>query len=506
MHARTASLVGAAAFALGAAVHAMPPDRGAPARPDGVQAWADDRIMVKLRPGASVSLAVGGAPAATGSDGRPDAGLEAALAAAGARAVTRASTVAPADAARARAIGLDRWIEVSLPACDTAAAAARVAASSPSVEVAEVVAIGGIAATAPRPDDPMFPQQWALENVGQPVQGVTGTPGADIGALSAWHVTAGSAGTVIAVLDSGLDMHVDFAARVLPGYNVPAGNADVSDQCSDHGTHVCGIAAATGGNGTGVAGVSWRASILPVVVLSGCSGFSSWLADGLVWATDRGADVMNLSLQYSTGTQYLRDAVAYAIGGGAVVVAASGNTGTSGVAWPARWPEVVAVGSVDSMGSPSGSTAVGPEVDVAAPGVGIYSCEGTASYGFKNGTSMAAPFVSGTVALMKDVAPRLSPAQLAAVLAQSCTDVSNAGFDERTGWGRIDAGRAVRLARTTAGIGDLDGDGAIGGADLIELLGSWGMTGIDCRADLDDDGVVGGGDLPLLLGNWGAAD
>jgi subtilisin family serine protease len=214
-----------------------------------------------------------------------------------------------------------------------------------------VVGIGGIAADAPAPSDPGYPLQWALENVGQSVNGVAGSSGSDVAARAAWHVTTGRATTVIAVLDSGLDAHVDYADRLLPGRNIPAGNADTSDQCASHGTHCAGIAAARGNDGVGIAGLDWNARILPVTVLSGCSGFTSWLADGVIWAADNGADVMNLSLQYSVENQYLRDAIAYAMQGGSVIVAAAGNTGTAGVAVPARWPEVIAVASLNSIDS-----------------------------------------------------------------------------------------------------------------------------------------------------------
>jgi subtilisin family serine protease len=374
------------------------------------------------------------------------------------------------------------------------------------VEVAEVVGIGGIAADAPAPNDPGYPLQWGLENNGQTINGVAGIPGADVRARAAWHLTTGSPDTVVAVLDSGVGTHADFAARMLPGWNVPAGNTDVSDQCSSHGTHCAGIALGAGNDGAGTAGMDWNAKLLPVTVLSGCTGFTVWLADGLIWASDHGAHVMSLSLQYSVETQYLRDAVAYAIGRGALVVAASGNTGTAGVAVPARWPEVIAVGSLDAFDSPAGSTAVGPQVDVAAQGVGIYSSVGTTQSDFKSGTSMATPFVTGTLALMRAAAPRLTPAQLEEQLRLSCVDVSNAGFDDRTGWGRIDAGAAVRRARQLGGLGDIDRDGAVGGFDLGLLLGAWGSGGYDCFADLDDDGTVGGLDLGLLLGNWGSGD
>ena len=142
---------------------------------------------------------------------------------------------------------------------------------------------------------------------------------------------------------------------------------------------------------------------------------------------------------------------------------------------------------------------------MAAPGVSILSCVGTESVEFKSGTSMAAPFATGTLSLMRAVAPNASPTQLIELLVQSCTDVSNAGFDARTGWGRIDSGVAVRLARSAAGIGDLNRDGVTNGADIGKLLGDWGTSGYDCVSDLDDDGTVGGGDLGVLLGHWGSA-
>jgi subtilisin family serine protease len=142
---------------------------------------------------------------------------------------------------------------------------------------------------------------------------------------------------------------------------------------------------------------------------------------------------------------------------------------------------------------------------MAAPGVSILSCVGTESVEFKSGTSMAAPFATGTLSLMRAVAPNASASQLIELLVQSCTDVSNAGFDERTGWGRIDSGVAVRLARAAAGVGDLNKDGVINGIDLGELLGRWGTSGYDCEADFDDDGIVGGGDLGRLLSRWGSA-
>ena len=473
---------------------------------DRTGGWSSDHVMVKLVAGARISIDVNHVVTVTQPNGLRDAALTKVLTQIGATSATRASTVGFSDAARATALGLDRWQTISVPVgTATPALIARLQAARGTIEIAELDVIGGIASDAPAPNDPYYTQCWGLENTGQIVNGLSGLPGADVHARAAWHVSTGSASTVIAVMDSGITEHVDFAPRMIAGWNVPAGTTDIADQCSDHGTHVAGIAAASGNNGVAIAGLDWQARIMPVVVLSGCTGYSSWLADGLVWATDHGADIINMSLQYSVGTQYLRDAVTYSIGGGALLVASSGNTGLGGVAWPARWPEVLAVGSLDALDSPAGSTAIGPEVDMAAPGVSILSCVGTESVELKSGTSMAAPFATGTLSLMHAVAPNASPTQLIELLVQSCTDVSNAGFDERTGWGRIDSGVAVRLARTAAGVGDLNKDGVINGIDLGELLGRWGTSGYDCGADLDDDGIVGGGDLGRLLSRWGSA-
>jgi subtilisin family serine protease len=293
---------------------------------------------------------------------------------------------------------------------------------------------------------------------------------------------------------------------MVPGWNVPAGNADTGDQCSQHGTHVAGIVAARGNDGQGTAGVAWNVRVMPVTVLSGCSGTTAALAAGIVWAVDHGATVLNASLQYSVENQVLRDAIAYAMSQGAVLVAAAGNTGANGLAVPARWPEVVAVASIDSMGTPASNSAIGPQLDVAAPGVSILSTIEPGAYGLKTGTSMAAPFVSGTIALMRASAPSIAPRDLAPVVNATAVDISVPGFDVRTGFGRLDAAAAVREARRRAGLGDLNGDLAVDGDDLGRLLSAWGPCSVACTADLTDDGAVDGDDLGRLLSNWGPAN
>jgi subtilisin family serine protease len=473
--------------------------------PDRVGGWASDRLLVKLTPGARLQRTADGSWSVLGPDGHRHMDAERALVAAGARQATSAGTVVPADRERAHALGLDRWIEVSLPAGSDAPriAAEWMQLESAPWQAAEPVGIGGIAADAPLPNDPLFGEQYALRNTGQVIGGVAGESGADIRALAAWHLSVGSPDTIVAVLDSGVDAHASFADRMVPGWNVPAGNSNTGNLCLDHGTHVAGTIGAAGNDAQGVAGVAWRARIMPVTVLQGCSGTTAWLADGILWATDRGASVLNASLQYSVESQFLRDAIAYAMADGAVVVAAAGNTGTTGLAVPARWPETVAVASIDWLDVPSGSSAVGAGLDVAAPGVGILSTAGLTGHSTKSGTSMAAPFVSGTIALMHAVAPSIAPRDLVPFLLQSCHDIHAAGFDDRTGHGRIDAGAAVRLVRSLRGTADLSGDGTVDGIDLGVVLSGWGACGVACAADLNDDGVVNGIDLGLVLGNWG---
>lgn len=464
--------------------------------------------MVKLAPGAAVTKDGTGQMTARRPDGTIDIPLTITLRAATPTAAIHPWAILPRDGARAAQLGIDRWVAIDVPpGTDTPALAARLMlASTGSVQWAEIDAVGCVAADAPAPDDPDFPLQWGMENTGQEVNGSTGTSGSDIRARAAWHLSLADHRTIIAVLDSGVHPHVDLGDRILPGWNIPNDSPITDDGCNNHGTHVAGILAAAGDNGTAVAGVAWNARILPVVVVDPCTGLSSWLADGLYYAVDRGATIVNASLQYNVGTQYLRDAVLYTVGADVPVVAAAGNNGFAGVSWPAKWPEVIAVGSLRSDDSPAPTTGQGPEVDVAAPGVDVLSLVGTTGTGFNSGTSMACPHVTGTVALMRSIAPAVGIPQVRAALIGTCVDVQDPGFDDTSGHGRIDAGAAVRALRAIAGPADLNRDGVVNGADLGLLLSAWGGCGVPCPADLNDDGDVNGADLGLLLSAWGSID
>jgi subtilisin family serine protease len=245
-------------------------------------------------------------------------------------------------------------------------------------------------------------------------------------------------------------------------------------------------------------------------VLVGCSGPESYLAEGLVWATDNGADVINMSLQYFGGSALLHDAVLYAWQSGVPMIAASGNGNDPSLAFPARWDETIAVGAINNVGarwstSPNNGSNYGPELDLMAPGVSIWSLDGVDEYKFLSGTSMAAPHVSGTVCLLESVNPGMTPEELRDRLVETAIDIGTPGFDEETGWGRLNVTAAVTGPPPV--FGDLDGDGEVGIADLLLLLAAWGdcpgPCPPSCPADLDADCQVGIGDLLALLAAWG---
>jgi subtilisin family serine protease len=283
---------------------------------------------------------------------------------------------------------------------------------------------------------------------------------------AAWDATTGRESIVIAVLDTGIDLdHSDLAGQVWmnPG-EVPENGLDDDengqvddiygwrfgqDQDDDiaddhgHGTHVSGIIAARGNNQTGIAGMAWGCRIMVVKVLDyKGDGYYSDVANGLVYATDNGARIANLSLGGDEPSQVIKDAVDYARAHGTLVVAAAGNT-RSEVLYPAAYEGALAIAASDQNDRRAPYSNHGPEVDLAAPGSSIYStCVGN-SYCYKSGTSMAAPHVSGLAALIWSVYPDHTAAQVTERLQETAQDIESPGWDEYTGWGRIDAQNAL---------------------------------------------------------------
>ncbi len=274
-----------------------------------------------------------------------------------------------------------------------------------------------------------------------------------MGAPAAWDQAGfGSSSVVVSVIDTGIRRtHQDFTAgRILAGYDYHNGDSNPADDC-DHGTHVSGTVAATTNNALGVAGMS-QATILPYKVLSApdflgrCSGSAANIASAIRAAADNGAKVISMSIG-GPGSTVEADAVRYAYGKGAILVAAAGNGGSNnGVDYPGAYPEVIAVAAVESNKARASYSDGGPQVDIAAPGSNVLSTlgSGDAAYGNMSGTSMATPHVSGALALALSCAPSgTSRSTLVNALYSTAEDLGTAGRDDIFGHGLARVDRLV---------------------------------------------------------------
>jgi thermitase len=307
-------------------------------------------------------------------------------------------------------------------------------AAHPAVEYAEPNYIRTLMRTT---NDPIASQQWALRQ---------------IQAFEAWDITTGGE-IVIALLDTGVSSsHPDLKGKVLPGYDFANRDSDASDD-EGHGTYTAGVAAAHANNGEGIAGVCWNCKILPVKVLNRRGqGADANIAAGIRWAVDQGARIISMSLGGPEDSQVLRDAVTYARERNALLIAASGNGQADGNRpnYPAAYPGVLAVSATTPSDQVTGFSTTGDFVDIAAPGVGVWSTIWTPSqgdtYGPSNGTSAACPYVAGAAALILTLRPDLSADQIADILLASTDDILTPGKDDQSGYGRLNLLRAVQMA------------------------------------------------------------
>jgi serine protease len=338
------------------------------------------------------------------------------------------------------------------------------------------------------PSDPLYTLQWHYPLVHLP---------------EAWEIETGSPSVVVAVVDTGVRLdHPDLVTKLVPGYDFISDSARARDgngidpdpndpgdlgggigASSFHGTHVAGTIAAATNNGVGVAGIAWGSKVMPVRVLGQRGGTLYDVMQGVRYAAalpnDSGtvpakpADIINLSLTgggFSQSEQDLFDAVHDA---GVIVVAAAGNSASSAPEFPASYANVFSVAAVDLNRNPAPYSNFGPKIDLAAPG-GDTSVDRNAdswadgvlstvaddsgssvqfSYAFYQGTSMAAPHVSGIFALMRSVNAAITPDQIQSLLTAGdlTEDLLAPGRDDRTGWGLIDAHAAVIAAGAPAG-------------------------------------------------------
>lgn len=322
------------------------------------------------------------------------------------------------------------------------------------------------------PNDPSFPNQWGLAKINCP---------------AAWDRTTGSASVVVGVIDTGIDLnHPELAALLVAGYDMvdlgpaptpPPGfhfegdfmgrDNDPQDEVG-HGTHVAGTIACASNNAVGVAGVTWSCHLMPVRVLARIVnnanpndvrgiGSSADIAAGIRYAVDHGARVLSMSLGGTVDTQVERDAVAYAVAQGAVVVAAMGNGflpppngNNNQTSFPAAYPDVVAVGAIDQADQRAAFSQTGPHIDVVAPGVGVLSTVWDDGYATMSGTSMATPHVSGVAALIMSCNSALTGAQVADIIRQTARPLRDNPGDpvpnDNYGFGCVDAKAAIDRA------------------------------------------------------------
>jgi serine protease len=265
-------------------------------------------------------------------------------------------------------------------------------------------------------DDPQYPDQY----------GLTHAKFDQAWAQSGAHAPFDGSGQVIAVVDTGIDTdHPEFSGRVLGGHRFIGGDAGTNvEDDHGHGTHVAGIAAEGDNTAYGLGGAP-VAKILPVKVLNNNgSGSSSDVADGITWAADNGATVVNLSLGGGSDS-LIEPAVDYALSLGIEVVAAAGNNNSSTLTPPASLAGVVTVGATDSNDQKATFSSYGPDVEIAAPGVSILSTFPTPAltspcrpdaFGSLSGTSMSTPFVAAAVALIQQKCGDLAPATTTSIL------------------------------------------------------------------------------------------
>ncbi len=316
--------------------------------------------------------------------------------------------------------------------------------------------------------------------------------GFDMKLPQAWEITTGSSDVIVAVLDTGIDyLHPDMADKVwwnpneeddgidndgngfvddVVGWNFVTDEPDPWDDHEtygmpvQHGTVSSSIIGAATNNNLGIAGVAWNCPIMPVKVMAGDgTGLESDCADGIIYAVDMGVKIINMSLATDEDVPVLRDAVAYAVAHDVLCVCATGNEDSGAPHYPAAYPGALAVGAYNKSGERctsadwgQGGSNYGDYIDVVAPGNTILGCSSMVKdqdYFYFDGTSAASPMACGVAALLKSVHPDWSAQRIAEQIKRTADDCGSPGYDIYTGYGRVNAYRA--LTETIEDISDL---------------------------------------------------
>jgi serine protease len=343
--------------------------------------------------------------------------------------------------------------QLGIPADKTVEEMVELFSARPDVEYAEPNYIAHAFMT---PNDPYYVYQWHMPLINMP---------------AAWDQSTGS-GVVVAVIDCGVAyenygsyaLAPDLAGTsFVPGYDYVNNDSHPNDDCA-HGTHVAGTIAQTTNNSLGVTGVAFNCSIMPVKVLDASgNGTYTAIANGITYAANNGAHVLNLSLGGSSSSSTLQNAVIYAYNAGKTIVCAAGNAGTSTPQYPAAYTQCISVSAVRYNKTYTSYTSYGSTIDICAPGGDVtvdqngdgyvdgvlqQTHNGTNytsfSYYFYEGTSMACPHVAGVAALViAKAGGSMSPSDVRAVLQNTAQDLGATGWDQYYGYGLVDANAAL---------------------------------------------------------------
>jgi thermitase len=347
------------------------------------------------------------------------------------RSSDRAASVAGQfGAASEKQLGSTGVHVLQLPNAVSAEAVALAMSRHPDVEFAEV---DGFMPPSLLPNDPLFSSQWHLAKIASP---------------SAWDQSTGSSGLIVAVLDSGVDgTHSDLSSEMVSGWNTFDNNSNSADVYG-HGTKVAGTIAAASDNANGVSGIVWNSRIMPVRIsdLNGWATFSA-AAQGLIWAADHGARIANISYEMSDSAA-VASAAQYFQNRGGVVTISAGNAGS--ILSSVDNPYVLTVSATDSQDLLASWSNRGSNIDVAAPGVSVYTTTRGGGYSAVSGTSFSAPVAAGVAALVLSANPGLSGAQAMNIVKASADDRGTTGWDPSYGAGRVNAASAVAMALNTS--------------------------------------------------------
>ena len=314
-------------------------------------------------------------------------------------------------------------------------------------------------------NDPLFEKQWALKKMN---------------VSNAWKISKGSPNIKVAIIDEGVDIrHPDLKSKIVTPYDAVGDDNNQNPNSWDgHGTACAGIAAADTNNKEGVAGVASKCKILPVRIAQGRKEARGWItnstiiARGIKKAVERGADVLSNSWGGGPYSTAIRKELKKAIedgrnGKGCVVISATGNSDRKNIIYPAKYPESLACGASNQWDKRKSKTSLdgetwwgsnyGKELDFLAPGVKIHTTDNRGSGGYNksgnyintfNGTSSATPNAAGVAALILSIDPHLRHWEVADILRLTAKNLGNdGGWDEQTGWGRVDAFKALNAAK-----------------------------------------------------------